>query len=532
MYLKSLTLRGFKSFASSTTLRFEPGITCVVGPNGSGKSNVVDALAWVMGEQGAKSLRGGKMEDVIFAGTAGRPALGRAEVVLTIDNTDGALPIDYSEVTISRTMFRNGGSEYAINGQSCRLLDVQELLSDSGIGREMHVIVGQGQLDSILSATTEERRGFIEEAAGVLKHRKRKEKALRKLEAMQVNLTRVQDLAAELRRQLGPLGRQAEIARKAATIQADLRDARLRLLADELSQARASLDQEVADETALRARHDEVAMALEAARATETRLEAEVAQAAPRLAQAQETWYRLSGLRERLRGTLSLAAERERHLGSVSEQESTGRDSVELEREAAAVRSQEAELATEIAGARESLDAAVAARRAAEHAAEQEERRLAALVRAAADRREGKARLSGQVEGLRRRAAGWRRRGATRCRRAPGGPPPAPGARPRHRRCPAGSPEGPRPPAGESRVRLGARPHEQGPGQTRDRAADHPFDGIAHDVRRDGRRVPYLRAEVVPIEPERPLDVNARLLHAKTEENRRHFLSETVAEGL
>ena len=153
MHLKSLTLRGFKSFASTTTLHFEPGITCVVGPNGSGKSNVVDAIAWVMGEQGVKCLRGGKMEDVIFAGTSGRPPLGRAEVVLTIDNTDGALPIDYAEVTISRTMFRSGGSEYAINGQPARLLDVQELLSDSGIGREMHVIVGQGQLDAILSAT-------------------------------------------------------------------------------------------------------------------------------------------------------------------------------------------------------------------------------------------------------------------------------------------------------------------------------------------------------------------------------------------
>lgn len=150
-----MTLRGFKSFASATTMNFEPGITCIVGPNGSGKSNVVDALAWVMGEQGAKSLRGGKMEDVIFAGTSGRAPLGRAEVVLTIDNTDGALPIEYAEVTISRTMFRNGGSDYQINGQNCRLLDVQELLSDSGIGREMHVIVGQGQLDSILRATPE-----------------------------------------------------------------------------------------------------------------------------------------------------------------------------------------------------------------------------------------------------------------------------------------------------------------------------------------------------------------------------------------
>src|SRR4051795_13269393 len=176
MHLKSLTLRGFKSFAGKTTLRLEPGMTCVVGPNGSGKSNVVDAIAWVLGEQGAKALRGGKMEDVIFAGSPGRPPLGRAEVLLTIDNSDGALPIEYAEASVGRTMFRSGGSEYAINGTACRLLDVQELLSDSGIGREMHVIVGQGQLDTILHATPEDRRGFIEEAAGVLKHRKRKEK--------------------------------------------------------------------------------------------------------------------------------------------------------------------------------------------------------------------------------------------------------------------------------------------------------------------------------------------------------------------
>ncbi len=262
MYLKTLTLKGFKSFASATTMRLEPGITCVVGPNGSGKSNVVDALAWVMGEQGAKSLRGGKMEDVIFAGTAGRPPLGRAEVSLTIDNTDGALPIDYTEVTITRTMFRGGGSEYAINGTGCRLLDVQELLSDSGLGREMHVIVGQGQLDTVLRATPEERRGFIEEAAGVLKHRRRKERALRKLETMEANLTRVQDLTGEIRRQLGPLGRQAEAARRAAVIQADARDARLRLLADDLVQLTAVLEQEVADETALLERRAAVEDAL------------------------------------------------------------------------------------------------------------------------------------------------------------------------------------------------------------------------------------------------------------------------------
>ncbi len=215
MHLKSLTMKGFKSFASSTTLRFEPGITAVVGPNGSGKSNVVDAIAWVLGEQGAKALRGGKMEDVIFAGTADRPPLGRAEVTLTIDNSDGALPIDYSEVSITRRMFRDGAGEYEINGSSCRLLDIQELLSDSGIGREMHVIVGQGQLDAVLSARPEDRRAFIEEAAGVLKHRKRKERAQRRLESSQANLNRLTDLTGEIRRQLGPLGRQAAVARRA-----------------------------------------------------------------------------------------------------------------------------------------------------------------------------------------------------------------------------------------------------------------------------------------------------------------------------
>ena len=242
MYLKTLTVRGFKSFASATTFRFEPGVTAVVGPNGSGKSNVVDALAWVMGEQGAKNLRGGKMEDVIFAGTSGRAPLGRAQVSLTIDNADGALPIEYSEVTISRTLFRNGGSEYAINGSACRLLDIQELLSDSGLGREMHVIVGQGQLDRILQATPEERRGFIEEASGVLKHRRRKERSVRKLESMRGNLDRVRDLSEEVRRQLGPLSRQASTARKAQRIQFDVRDARSRLLADDVHRQQAELE--------------------------------------------------------------------------------------------------------------------------------------------------------------------------------------------------------------------------------------------------------------------------------------------------
>ncbi|MHA7132694.1 chromosome segregation SMC family protein, partial [Oerskovia turbata] len=402
MHLKTLTLRGFKSFASATTLRFEPGVTCVVGPNGSGKSNVVDALSWVMGEQGAKSLRGGKMEDVIFAGTAGRPPLGRAEVSLTIDNTDGALPIEYSEVTISRTLFRNGGSEYAINGSSCRLLDIQELLSDSGIGREMHVIVGQGQLDAVLRATPEERRGFIEEAAGVLKHRKRKEKALRKLDAMQANLTRLGDLTAEIRRQLGPLGRQAQIARKAQVVQRDLRDARARLLADDLAQLSATLEQEIADESALRVRQAEVERSLAAAREALGALETQAAAAAPALAEASDVWYRLSSLKERLAGTRTLAAERLRLLGRP-ETVQRGQDPNDLDAQAARARAAEQELESEVAVARATLEGAVGERTAVEEQAQAAERALATLLRGAADRRESLARLAGQVAARRSR---------------------------------------------------------------------------------------------------------------------------------
>jgi chromosome segregation protein len=405
VHLKTLTLRGFKSFASATTLRLEPGITCVVGPNGSGKSNVVDALAWVMGEQGAKSLRGGKMEDVIFAGTSGRPPLGRAEVALTIDNSDGALPIDYAEVTITRTMFRNGGSEYAINGDSCRLLDIQELLSDSGIGREMHVIVGQGQLDAILSATPEERRGFVEEAAGVLKHRKRKEKALRKLDAMQANLTRVSDLVTELRRQLKPLGKQAEVARRAAVVQADLRDARLRLLADDLIALRTNLEAEVADEAALRERQAQVEGQLAEVRERETELTVRLGEAAPALAAAQETWYRLSALRERLSGVGKLAGERVRLLAADPADNRPGRDPDQMQRDAEEIRAQEADLADGVEASRQVLTDAVNARKTLEEELATEERRVASGLRAAADRREGLARLQGKVNSLRAGAA-------------------------------------------------------------------------------------------------------------------------------
>jgi len=313
VYLKSLTLKGFKSFAQPTTFAFEPGVTCVVGPNGSGKSNVVDALAWVMGEQGAKTLRGGKMEDVIFAGTATKGPLGRAQVVLTIDNSDGALPIDYAEVTISRTLFRNGGSEYAINGQSCRLLDVQELLSDSGLGREMHVIVGQGQLDAVLHATAEERRGFIEEAAGILKHRRRKEKTVRKLEAMQANLTRLSDLAGEIRRQLKPLGRQAEVAREAATIAAIVRDARARLLADEVVELRTSITTLSRDENERKSERIVLQEQLDQALLRVARLEQ--AQVGDAVDAARRVAFGLEQAQERLRGLYTLAHQRLSLLG-------------------------------------------------------------------------------------------------------------------------------------------------------------------------------------------------------------------------
>ena len=268
VFLKSLTLRGFKSFAEKTTLDFEPGITVIVGPNGSGKSNVVDAIAWVLGEQGPKSLRGGKMQDVIFAGTGSRGALGRAEVALTIDNSAGLLPIEYTEVTVTRLLYRSGESEYAINGTTCRLLDIQELLSDTGVGRELHTVLGQNRLEDVLEGRPEDRRAAIEEAAGVYKHRRRKEKALRKLAGMEQHLVRLSDLVGELRRQLKPLQQQAETAARAAEVAAELREVRLTLRSRELARVRersASLD---AEEAAFAARLAELEQRHDAEEAT------------------------------------------------------------------------------------------------------------------------------------------------------------------------------------------------------------------------------------------------------------------------
>ena len=396
MYLKNLTLRGFKSFASATTLALQPGITCVVGPNGSGKSNVVDALAWVMGEQGARALRGGQMADVIFAGTSGRAALGRAQVDLTIDNTDGLLDIEYSEVTISRTLFRGGGSEYSINGTPARLLDVQELLSDTGMGRQMHVIVGQGQLDAILSSTPEERRGFIEEAAGVLKHRRRKERALKKLADMDANLVRVLDLTNEIHRQLGPLARQARVARRASLIQARVRDAKARLLADDLSSALSKLSVlEASDESAAE-RRSSLEEQIAAARAELSRLEDAERASSPALEQASSDWQSLTTITERLRGTL-MAATQKVSLRATPELPPGGEDPDVLDERARVAGAEDAALVAQVEEARSALTSATRAREAAEDADDSASRELARVNRVIADHREKVARLTGDA---------------------------------------------------------------------------------------------------------------------------------------
>jgi chromosome segregation protein len=312
VFLKSLTLKGFKSFADPTTLELEPGITVVVGPNGSGKSNVVDAVAWVIGAQGPRTVRSSKMEDVIFAGSERRPALGRAEVSLTIDNSSGRLPIALSEVTITRTLWRSGESEYAINGAPCRLLDVQELLSDSGVGRQQHVILGQGQLDSVLGARPEDRRLIIEEAAGVLKYRRRRERTERRLAATEGDLGRLQDLLREVRRQVRPLERQAEAARRYDSLVAEHRALRLYLAGKELSEAGTLVEAAAAAGTDLESKGQELRERLQ--RLEDQLVEAERLVATNRVDDLNLAIGRLEGLRERGRGLGAVIAERRRSL--------------------------------------------------------------------------------------------------------------------------------------------------------------------------------------------------------------------------
>ena len=361
MYLKELTLKGFKSFASATTLRFEPGITAVVGPNGSGKSNIVDALAWVMGEQGAKSLRGGSMEDVIFAGTSSRPPLGRAQVTLTIDNTDRTLDIDYTEVTISRTIYRNGGSEYAINGSDCRLLDIQELLSDTGLGQQMHVIVGQGRLDAILRADPAGHRAFIEEAAGILKHRKRKERALHKLANTEANLSRLDDLIGEIHRQLGPLGRQAKVSRRADMIQVSLRDAQARIHADDALTSQKKLEDLRSQMVETRGRLARGQEDLTRVKLRIEQLEGLDRQSSPALDAVNQQWNDLTKLGERAGSLASLARERSRSLeaGMVADQ---GQDPGVLRRRADELKGQSDQEEGQVGADRIALDGCVQAR--------------------------------------------------------------------------------------------------------------------------------------------------------------------------
>ncbi len=361
MYLKELTLKGFKSFASATTLRFEPGITAVVGPNGSGKSNIVDALAWVMGEQGAKSLRGGSMEDVIFAGTSSRPPLGRAQVTLTIDNTDRTLDIDYTEVTISRTIYRNGGSEYAINGSDCRLLDIQELLSDTGLGQQMHVIVGQGRLDAILRADPAGHRAFIEEAAGILKHRKRKERALHKLANTEANLSRLDDLIGEIHRQLGPLGRQAKVSRRADMIQVSLRDAQARIHADDALTSQKKLEDLRSQMARTRERLARGQDDLTRVKLRIEQLEGLDRRSSPALEAVNQQWNDLTKLGERAGSLASLARERSRSLEAsmVADQ---GQDPGLLRRRADELKGQADQTEGQVGADRIALDGCVQAR--------------------------------------------------------------------------------------------------------------------------------------------------------------------------
>ena len=310
MFLKSLTLKGFKSFAEPTVMQLEPGVTVVVGPNGSGKSNVVDAVAWVLGAQAPSAVRSQKMDDVIFAGTAKRPALGRAEVGLTLDNSAGLLPIEFSEVTVTRTLFRTGESEYAINGAPCRLLDIQELLSDAGVGRQQHVIISQGQIDAVLNARPEDRRAIIEEAAGVLKFRKRKEKAERRLEATEANLLRVQDLLREVRRQLRPLERQADAARRHGSLVAELDGLRRYLAGREISALRERMVVLEGESSRLGSQEHELRAQLVSLDDEVLRMEGELANRGD--SDLGDALVRVEQLRERARGLLNVITERRR----------------------------------------------------------------------------------------------------------------------------------------------------------------------------------------------------------------------------
>jgi chromosome segregation protein len=401
VHLSSLTLRGFKSFADKTTLHLEPGVTVIIGPNGSGKSNVVDALTWVLGTQSPRSLRGGAMSDVIFAGAPGRPALGRAAVEITIDNADGAVPLDFSEITIGRAMFASGETEYTINGESCRQLDVAELLSDAGLGRDSHTIVSQGQLDIILSARPEERRAFIDEAAGITKHRKRKDRAVRKLEQMQEHAGRLQDVARELKRGLRPLERQAEAAARHDELSTRLRGVRMEYVTDELVSSAREHARLVARHRDLSATAEELGRRLQALRSEEAHAERALTTLRPRVEMAASTHFRLANTVERLRAVRTQIAERRRGLLTALDEPVMLRDPAELRQDAAVERAALEDVEREVAIHEQELASAAAHRQNADRARRAYGRAAAADARRRAAARERRLRWEGEVAALR-----------------------------------------------------------------------------------------------------------------------------------
>ncbi|PIE32778.1 MAG: chromosome segregation protein SMC [Ilumatobacter coccineus] len=342
MFLKSLTLKGFKSFADATTIHLEPGVTVVVGPNGSGKSNVVDAVAWVLGAQAPRSIRSQKMDDVIFAGTDKRSALGRAEVSLTLDNSSGLIPVEFNEVTITRTLFRSGDSEYSINQVPCRLLDIQELLSDAGVGRQQHVIVSQGQIDAVLNARPEDRRAIIEEAAGVLKFRKRKEKAERRLAATEANLMRLQDLVREVRRQLRPLERQAKAAQRHGDLVEELAEVRTYVAGRQIASYRLKLEAIANDRRAATEATDQITSELATLDTEVMALEAQLA--ARGESDISDRLMKVERMRERSRGLSAVLGERRRSLERDLDQLIDAGLVARLESEGAALRSEREEV--------------------------------------------------------------------------------------------------------------------------------------------------------------------------------------------
>ena len=411
MFLKSLSLRGFKSFADKTVLEVEPGITVIVGPNGSGKSNVVDALAWVLGTHSAKKVRGGSMSDVIFAGSPTRSPLGQAKVEITIDNSKGQLGSaalgtsgsaqQFSEVRVSRTIYASGENVYEINGEDVRALDVQELLSDTGLGKELHTIVGQGQLDEILNAKPEERRKFIEEAAGILKHRRRRERALRKLDQVDAHIDKLKSVLRELRRQLRPLERQAEAANRYTQLQSELRDVQLKLAAMDLERLQRLWAQDSTDDADAAGRQQAAEAAVAEVRAREAELEAELRDQGPAADRAQNTYYRLTSLLERLRGAQDLIEAKRKHLVEYVEEPLAGRPPAELRAQAERVEADRQERQVERDSYKQLLDDAVATRREAEQERRAHEQQVQAEARRRAQAREQVLRWEGELSALR-----------------------------------------------------------------------------------------------------------------------------------